>query len=126
MVWYCLGMPYDLQNTIPIPTHDISAVLGMVFAPQIIINGLSTLALVCYATSEKKGIHARWIHIRSTCFSFSHGIIIDGLSTPALVCSMTSKKKYPCPLDTYLQCFVWLCHTKALLTDGIVLPWYAP
>ena len=92
MVWYCLGMPCDLQNTIPIPTHDISAVLGMVFAPQIIINGLSTLALVCSATS-KKAVSMPNGYIFAVLVLVSHmQSFFDGLSTPALVCSMTFKK----------------------------------
>ena len=56
---------------------------------------------------------------------FSPEIIIERWSTLDLVSSTTSKKKYPCPVDTYLQCLVRFSHPKSLLTGRLHLLWYA-
>ena len=56
-------MLHDLQNTVPMPGRHTFVVLGMVFSPQIIIDGCSTLALVCSTTSN----HSTHAHSRHTC-----------------------------------------------------------
>ena len=81
------------------------AVLGMVFRPQIIIDGWSTLALVG-AKPSKKYYHGP-VHTCLRCMFFFGQIIIDGWSTLALVSPTPSKKHYHGPLYTCSQCLAW-------------------
>ena len=83
MVYNRLNEPNMLEKTLPWPSPQMFAVLGMVFRAEIIIDVWSTLALMSPTPSKK---HYRGpIHTCSQClawFALLKSLLTDGLQTP--------------------------------------------
>ena len=79
------GEPPTLQKTLPWPSPHMFAVLGMVFCPQIIIDGWSTLSLVSPNTLPKTLPRSSPHLFAVLGMGFCPQIIIDRWSTLALM-----------------------------------------
>ena len=127
LVYTCFDMLHVFQNTVPMPTQRIFAVLGMALSLEIIIYGLSALALVCSTTSEKRFLCIANTYLQCLVgFSHRKSLLTDGLHL--LWCGPRPPKHNTHAQATHkrLRCFVLFSRQASLLTNALKSLWYAP